>query len=263
LVLDTNSLLWKFRQLEWVTSIENGFGASLADGSLVTAVKGALRKRQVQKDIVQIAKIPLGSQERTNATPNPDRISHAWQRLGVTFDLTYFWMKRLSPELEQYKELKNESDLIRTGYLLQPLLKCGRNLCFGIRDIYEEMPFDGTYGGDYLESIKINPVFLKGSSDSNLDGRELRELWPTINLVFHTYQNSTEEFLRAVRDPKFGEGIGAPSNFSAAEMVIRKVPQRIYELLWILNDIYKGVGYEEPFAMIAKHQTELHKAPST
>jgi hypothetical protein len=62
-----------------------------------------------------------------------------------------------------------------------------------------------------------------------------------------------------VSDPEYGANIGAPSNISAAELVIRRIREEIYELAWILNDIYKGAGYEEPFEMIAKHQQQLMK----
>lgn len=75
-----------------------------------------------------------------------------------------------------------------------------------------------------------------------------------INLVFNTCHNATEEFSRGVRDPNYGKNSGAPNNFSAVELVIRKTKSLIYELAWLLSDIYKGAGFEEPFAKIAKNQ---------
>lgn len=63
-------------------------------------------------------------------------------------------------------------------------------------------------------------------------------------------KNSAEvlEILTMVKTP------AAPNNFSAVELVIRKTKSLIYELAWLLSDIYKGAGFEEPFAKIAKNQ---------
>ncbi len=60
----------------------------------------------------------------------------------------------------------------------------------------------------------------------------------------------------SVNDPSFGKDFDAPSHLSAAEFEIRHDIMRTYEIVSILNYIYKGAGYEEPFGMITKHFTK-------
>ena len=182
-------------------------------------------------------------------------VLQAWRQVGITFDLAYYWWKRLAPEvgeLQQYISAEGATDL---GRILLPLVRKVRDLCHHIRWVYEQLHFDGTYGGKYLESINVAPKHI-GRFDPDLLSKWLPELGMAIKLVFNTYKNSTDEFTRGISDPNYGTASGAPSNFSAAELVIRKTKSRIYEAAWILNDIYKGAGFEEPFEKIVKHQSE-------
>ena len=193
---------------------------------------------------------------------SPEVIHTEWINLGVTFDLTYSWMRRLAPELRELEECNDESHAVKLGELLSPLLRKDRDLCHHIRWVYDELGFDGTYGGQYIESINIFPK-PTGKCSLELVRKWVPELEISVGLVFTTYSNAADEFIRALNDPDYGKRTGVPSNFSMAEVVIRKTKTRIYDLALVLNDIYKGAGYDEPFAMIAKHDSGEESASDT
>ena len=248
-------VLRKFMELKWGTGINKQLGAALKDGSLLAAVKKAPEVKAERSTFHRDIDVPEQRDDTQREAPNPERILQEWTNLGITFDLTYSWMRRLAPELRQLEKCADESEAARVGHLLRPILRKVRDLCCHIRWVYEEMRFDGTYGGEYLKSINISP---KQADNFSLDlvRKWLPELEMAVSLVFNTYNNATDEFRLAVTDPDYGKSTGAPSNLSMAALVIRKTTSRIYELVWMLNDICKGAGYEEPFGMIAKHQAE-------
>jgi len=250
---DRNPILRKFRELNWATCIDKPLGIALKDGSLLTAVKKAPEVKAKRVTFLPDIDVPEEKDEIRKEADKSEFILRAWGDLGITFNMTYSWMRRLAPELRQFEGCGDESDAAKVGHLLTPLLRKVRDLCHHIRWVYEEMGFDGTYGGEYLESIKTYPE-PTGDFSVDLVRKVLPELEMAVSMVLNTYNGATDEFRRGVTDPDYGKSGGAPSNLSAAELVIRKTKSRIYELVWVLNDICKGAGYEEPFAMIAKDQ---------
>ncbi len=251
---DSYPVLRKFMELKWATGIDKPLGIALKDGSLLAAVKQAAEVKAERSTFLPEIDVPEQKDDSHREAANSEFILREWVNLGITFDLTYSWMRRLAPELRQLEDCSDESQAAKVVHILTPLLRKVRDLCYHIGWVYKEMGFDGTYGGEYLESIKTSP---KKTSDFSLDlvRKWLPELGMAVSMVFNTYNGATDEFRRGVTDADYGKRGGAPSNISAAELVIRKTTGRIYELAWMLNDICKGAGYEEPFAMIAKHQT--------
>ena len=252
-----NSVLWKFVQLGWAISLGKPFGDALRDDSLLAAVEASNKAKTTSTKIIQ--QTPILKQEDTDQQKpvDPERILKTWRILGTTFDLTYFWMRSLVQELKELECCVNQSEAIKVGHLLMPLLRKVRDLCYHIRWVYEEMHFGSTYGGEYLETIKVRPKLTNDFSHMDLVRKRLPELGRDVRLVFNTYNNATEEYRCAVTDPNYGRDIEAPNYLSVAELVIRKTKSRIYELACFINKIYKGAGYEEPFEMIARHQTKL------
>jgi len=185
-------------------------------------------------------------------TPDLKRILGAWKGLGATFDLTYFWMKFLWPEVKQVGDFEREEEAIKLGSDLKPLVRVVRNLCYRIHWVYEEMNFGGTYSGEYLDSIRPDPKVCRDFSRVNELAQLLPTLWRAVNTAFGNYESATGEFSLAVSDPDYGKEMEAPSHLSVAELVIRNTKGRIYEVVLILNNVYKSAGYEEPFEMITR-----------
>lgn len=177
--------------------------------------------------------------------------------LGDTVDLLYFWWRFLAPKLRPFDRQRDEAEAIRVGHVIQPLLRKIRDLCHQVSWLYEDIRIDeSTYGGEYIDSINASPELTGDFSRRDLLVRWLPELGMGVNYLFNVYNSSSAEFQTAITDPGYGERVGAPSHLSAAAMVIRKVPENIYFLAYVLNEIYRGAGYEEPFAMIASHKRE-------
>lgn len=248
-------MLWKFGQLKWTTGIPKAFGEALRDGSLIDAIETFVKGDEADKEVYPLGGIEADNQgAATEVKPNVENILKMWELLGDTIDLTYFRMRLIAPELRGLEECATGSEAIKVGNVLMPLLRKVRDLCHHIRWVYKEMCLGGTYGEAYLENIKVEPKPTNDFSRIELVRKWLPALERTVSYVPSLYGGVTEEFKHAVTDPHYAESIEAPNNISAAELVIRKTKNTIYELVWILNDIFKGAGYEEPFEMIAKHQ---------
>lgn len=246
-----NTILRKFSQLKWATCINKPFGKVLRDGSLLEVADKVLNSKSNSKKVVQ--PIPVhGPEETDKEKPDINDILNKWKVLGTTFDLAYFWMYTLSPELRELEQCDNESDAIKLGKLLMPLNRKVRDLCYHLRWVYKAMHLGGAYGGEYLKNIKVEPKRTKDFSHMELVRKWLPKLGSAVSIAFNAYNLCTEEFKLAVNDPNYGKDIGAPNNLSAAELLIGHDIRRTYELVSILNDIYKGAGYEEPFEMITK-----------
>jgi hypothetical protein len=234
-------------------------GEALRDGSLLAAAKSSAEAKAEPIRIAQEMSVSKNDSAHQQQPVDLKRILKAWRILGTDFDLTYFWIKFLASDLRELKDSVNESNAIKVGHLLTPLIRKVRDLCYHIRWVYEEMHFGGTYGEEYIETIKVTPKLTDDFSHMDLVRKWLPELGRAVSLVFNTYNGTTtDEFKRAVTDSDYGKDIEAPNHLSAIELVItRKTKNRIYELAWLINEIYKGAGYEEPFEMIAKHQAQL------
>lgn len=157
--------------------------------------------------------------------------------------------------MKHLEQCANKDDATKLGHILKPLIKMVRNLCYHIDWVYKEMNFGGTYDSDYLESIKTDPEVIDGSLDIDSLRRLIPALGRSVSAAFNHYDSATEEFSLGVTDPNYGKDLEAPSHLHAAELVIRNTKERIYDLVYILNDIYKYAGYEEPFQMIATHSS--------
>ncbi len=244
---DETPVLRKFMEWEWSTRLDGKLGDALKDGSLLEIVKKMLQQKMISKQIAQIAPTHQG---KDDDNPDVEDILHQWRILGISFDLAYFWMRSLSPHLRELENPKDESELAKIGQVLLPLNRKVRDLCFHIRSVYDAMHLGGAYGGEYIETIKVNPKLTKDYSHRDLIQRWLPSLPRAVNIAFHGYNLHSAEFRRAITDPKYTKEMDPPNNFSAAELVIHHDIGYTYELACILNDVFKGAGYEEPFKMI-------------
>ena len=131
-----------------------------------------------------------------------------------------------------------------------PLNRKVRDLCYQIRWVYEAMHLNSGYDGEYLNTIKVKPQLINDFSQMDLVRKWLPKLGNAVSMAFNAYDGIAREFRHAVTDPNYGKGSDASNNISMAGFIIRRDIYRTYELACILNDIYKGAGYEEPFKMI-------------
>lgn len=245
-IMHDNSILRKFMELEWSIPVEMTLGDALKDGSLFESAKKLLKEKNPPKRIYPT--VPINESEENK--PDIKKILLRWKNLGISFDLTFFWMYLLWPQLKELENCSNESDAVKVGHLLMPLNRKVRDLCYQIRWVYEAMHFNGAYGGKYLETVKVRPKVINDFSHMSLVHKWLPKLGNAVSMAFNAYDGITPEFRRAVTDPNYGKESDAPSHLHMAELVIRHDIQRTYELACILNNIYKGAGYEEPFKMI-------------
>ncbi|MGO9378645.1 MAG: hypothetical protein ACLP29_08840 [Dissulfurispiraceae bacterium] len=251
-LLQKNPILSKFIDLEWATTIDKTIGKALNDESLKESTKKTLETTSLPHECLQDSSIDEHG-EPDEGKPDAKNILAAWKTLGIDFDLTYFWLRSLAMDLEKLEHCVNESDALEIGRLLLPLNRKVRDLCYDLWWVYKAMHLDGAYGEKYLNNINARPKLTSKSPQIALVRKWLPELGTAVSWVFHSYNRSTAEFRQAVTDQNYGKSFDAPSNIQAAELIIgHDVTGRLYELVCILNDIYKGAGYEEPFAMIAK-----------
>ena len=255
-IVDSNPLLRKLVDLKWATCIDRRFSDALQDGSLLGAVEGSFEGKGDAGKIVKIARQRDREDAGREKPSAPGRILEVWRFLGSTFDLTTFWFRHLGRELTELEGCAGESEAIKVGQVLMPLMRKVRDLCYYIRLVYAEMGMSGSYGGEYLETINVTPSLTRDFSRMELVRKWLPQLGMVVSYANSGYINATEEFTRAVTDPEYGKASTAPSHLHVAEMVIRKTTGTIYELACIVNDIYKGAGYEEPFERICADEDE-------
>lgn len=245
-IMHDNSILRKFMELELSTPVEMTLSDALKDGSLLETAKKLLKEKNPPKRIYPT--VPINESEENK--PDIKKILLRWRNLGISFDLTFFWMYLLWPQLKKLVHCSNESDAVKVGRLLMPLNRKVRDLCYQIRWVYEAMHLNSGYDGEYLNTIKVKPQLINDFSQMDLVRKWLPKLGNAASMAFNAYDGITPEFRHAVTDPNYGKGSDAPNNISMAGFIIRHDIYRTYELACILNDIYKGAGYEEPFKMI-------------
>jgi len=79
--------------------------------------------------------------------------------------------------------------------------------------------------------------------------------------------DASSEFEQGVQNPDYGKSLRegpqqGPTNVQVAELRIRKIKDGIYHLASLLNRLYKSLGYEEPFAALARHWDDLDASPT-
>ena len=248
-------LLWKLDELGWLVKADKNFGDALDNDWLFKETKKLLGTPvKPPKSPILSTPAPIHGQETVE--PNPKMIIEAWERLGLVFDSCHFWAAKVAPDVRKLHTARKKDRLITLGTTLAPLVENVRKLCFAIRKVHEELHCGNTYGGEYLKSIIPNPKQTKKSSPVSLVHQWLPQLVGAVSVTFNTYNDDTDEFIRCVKDPDYGKSIGAPSNWSFAAEVMRKTTQRTYELVEILNDVYRGAGFDQPFEKIAAHRKE-------
>ena len=252
-----NPILSHFMYRRWATGIAKPFGETLQDGSLLAAVEQSLQTRIPSDQMGEEIVTPPAEETEQPEPMDPKQVLDSWRMLGDTVDLLYFWWRVLAPDLRPLDRDRDEEEAVRVGRVLQPILRKIRDLCHQVRWLYEDIRIDeSTYGGEHIDSINVSPELIRDFSCRALPAGCLPNFEMGVNYLFNVYNGSSAEFQTAVTDPDYGERVGAPSHLSAAAMVIRKVPETIYSLAYVLNEIYRGAGYEEPFAMIASHRHE-------
>ncbi|MCX6910117.1 MAG: hypothetical protein NTY01_19025 [Verrucomicrobia bacterium] len=148
--------------------------------------------------------------------------------------------------------MTTEAEAKEIGSLLLPLLTKVRDLCWRINKVYSTINFT-CYPDKHVRAINDRPKLTGSPSQIELVRRWLPKLGRAVSDVFHKCHGSEDEFQSTVANPSAGKEVGAPSNFSLAELIIRDTRGRLDELIGILNDIYKGAGYEEPFGGLIRY----------
>ena len=143
---DSYPVLQRFVELKWATGIDKPLGIVLKDRSLLAAVKAAVEVKTEKPTVTIDVEVPEEKADNQREGGNSESILREWGNLGIAFDLTYSWLRRLAPELKKFEQCADESQATTLGHRLQPLLRKVRDLCYSIRGVYEELGFDGTYG---------------------------------------------------------------------------------------------------------------------
>jgi hypothetical protein len=243
-------MLQALDQQKWCTGLETSLGEALSEGRLLAAVQ-----KLAASEPATISPSPMSTRQKAEdrdarERQNPEEIVGVWRQLGHHLDLTHYRFLKIMPQVEQLSSCADIDEGRKVGVVLRPLLRKTRDLCYHIHWLYEAMGFSGLDPDEHLRPISICPEYVGSTADLALARKWLPELGRAVNLVYNTYCLAVDEFQGGIRDPEYGKGI-APSNLSMAERVIRKTKTRICELAWLLNEIVRGVGYEEPFSGIA------------
>lgn len=253
-LVNNEPLLYAFRDRKWISTVDKRLGEALGNGYLYEAVERVLKAKRTLSQIVDHAPAVQSGGAVEERLIEAQVILKAWRILGTTLELIYFWMRYLGPELSRVEKGFNESEAQRIGSLLKPLTRKIRDLCHHIHSVYEEMHLGSTYGAEYLQTIKEHPAMNNDFSHLGQARKYLSRLSWGVGGACNAYHNATADFTRALTESKWWKEVEAPDQVSGVEIFIRETKNRIYELVWLLNDIYKYAGYEEPFGMIAKHQ---------
>lgn len=93
-IIDSNPILWKFRDLDWVTEIDMPVGDTLKDGSILAAVEASIKRKASSIETIKEIHVTAPSKP-DQQKPDSEAILKKWKLLGITFDLTHFWAKLL------------------------------------------------------------------------------------------------------------------------------------------------------------------------
>lgn len=225
-------------------------GEALSEGRLLAAVQELAAYEPETVSPLPIATAHKTEEHDAGEESSPEDIIRVWRQLGHHFDLTYYRFLKIRPQVEALSSCADIGEAKQIGAVVRPLLRKTRDLCYHIHWVYQAMGFSGLDPDEHLRPMNISPEYVGSTRDLAVTGKWLPELERAVSLVDNTYRLAVEEFERAVQEPEYGKDV-APSNLHMAELVIRKTKQRICELAWLLNEILRGVGYEEPFAGIA------------
>lgn len=246
-IMEENPVFNEFKNSGWIQCIDETIGEGLANSSILKAVNNVHKQKYL---------LNSGYDNSTEVRSKKEEVLKQWNILGNNFDLVCFWMIFLSPELKKFMDCNNQKDAIELGKVLMPLNRKVRALCWHIRWLYDAMKLRGRYSEEDLNSIKVEPKFVNNFSHIDLIRKWLPKLGMALNTAFNAYNYWTEAFKNAITDPDGAKKLGAPNSYSAAELLIRHDINRTYELVSILNYVYKGAGYEEPFEKITTAKTD-------
>lgn len=247
-IMDKNPVFHEFKNLGWIQRIDKQVGDALNDSSIVDTIDDVHNKKPLSNSGYSKTKEELSKIEK---------VLKQWKTLGNTFDLVCFWMVFLDPQIKKKKFMNcdNKEDAIELGKLLMPLNRKVRDLCWHIRWLYDAMELCGRYSEEELNSIQVEPKLMNDFSHINLIEEWLPKLGMAFSYAYNAYNGCVEEFKHVITDPEVAKKLEAPDSYSAAELIISHDINRTYELVDIINDIYKGAGYEEPFELIAKKES--------
>jgi len=251
-IWDENLVLREcFARLKWGTAVPKSLGEVLKDGSLMALVSDCLKAPRTGSESPRHLSAEHQEDAGPSKTVNPQIVLEAWRAFEITCGLAYFWVRFLAPRLNELEHCKTKAEAKEVGSLLLPLLTKVRDLCWRVNKVYGAMNFT-CYPEEHVRAINDRPRPTDSRLEMDMVRRWLPKVGWAVSDVFHKCHGSADEFRSTVTNPSAGKEVGAPSNFSLAELIIRDTVGRLGELIGILNDIYKGAGYEEPFGNLIR-----------
>ena len=185
--------------------------------------------------------------------------------------MMHAWMYHLV-ETKSIEQCIYESNAATLCRILNPILINLRNLCWYINRIYTDLLSNSSkdlklrdsiskgkyliYGKDYLDTINTEPKIINKFTEFPTD--RIRELDSMIISILISYNKSKKELKIELskQSSKYNKFMNH-SNYLPFTNFTEDIRVKIYQLVTIINGIYKELGYEEPFRMITAHQAKL------
>jgi hypothetical protein len=137
-----NPMLLQFLLRQWATALAKPFGDTLQDGSLLSAVEQSLQTRIPSDQGGDKIDIPPAEAAESLEPMETERVLDSWRILGDTVDLLYFWWRFVAPELQPLGRQWDKAEATEVGRVLKPFLRKIRDLCYQVRQLYEEIYID-------------------------------------------------------------------------------------------------------------------------
>jgi hypothetical protein len=254
-LVQRSPILWKLRDAGLLSEIEEPFGRALGGGALMRRVEELLNTAAGPVHFSRISAHDRAP-DATNP-PDPQAILAAWKELRLTMSLLAFCHGTVAPRIRELSEVTSEEEAKELGQALRPILQRMRDLCYRVWAVYDAMSFGGVYREEHLQSATTVPRYL-GQSDLDLARESIERMRQSLSYLYYHCWGVSAEFEEAVQNPEYGRSLTdrqgeGPTNLQVAEIVIRKTKDGIYHMASLLNRIYKGLGYSEPFATLAHH----------
>ncbi len=257
-IVADNPVLFELRRRGLLVPIGAVLSQTLKGGRLLKRVTSVLGDNTRSNRSVS----PVAT-ARTKRAATPEEVVsgalEAWRLVGTTLDLLYFWLRWLSNDLTRLEERYDASKETELGELLRPFLGKLRDLCYHIHWLYGAMGLQSPYEMSSLRDITALPKRRPSFSDVRLVRRWLPSLGRALASAFGKYTLTNAEFRQAAADRNYGKSIGAPTNLHMAELIARETVGRVDELVSIVNDLYKGAGYQEPFGAVIRQRENISR----
>ena len=244
-VADALPTLWAFMRAGVAKFLEQPLGRCLEGGILL----GAVREMQA---LAGAGPQALNWGNRVIAIPTPvstarnvEEIHRLWRELRAAIDGAVVVHGRVRGlMLEAASAVSIEPELIAAN--LRALIPIARRQMVALDHVMEAMNFGPYFGPSAVAGVRLFPPLTGIAGTPQAIEQCLAEVARWIDVAFRSYHFATEEFLNAVSDSEYGVRVGAPDNFSMAEMVSRDVRDKVGEIAYALNAAFEALGYERP-----------------